>query len=104
MGTLKKTSLIAVLGMAIPFLFAQDARPGSTPPVPSQTALAGAQLIAWSVLQKPQPVQQNQEVPDQSQLERHHPSPQPYDPSLCSEPATCPAANDGQKGRTSCNK
>jgi hypothetical protein len=103
MGTLKKTSLIAVLSVAIPFLFAQDAQPGPTPLAPSQTALAGAQLIAWSVLQKPQPVQ-NQEVPDQFQLKRDHPSPQPCDPSLSGEPATVPAANDGQKGRPSCNK
>ena len=60
----RETSLFLTLGLLsaiAPPIFAQDLQ-GRPDPVPPSTVLVGPQLIAWSELQKPQPVQQRAEA------------------------------------------
>jgi hypothetical protein len=63
----RETSLFSTLGLlsAIsPPIFAQDLQ-GQPDPVPPSNIIVGPQLVAWSELQKPQPV----ERPDQKPAE-----------------------------------
>lgn len=68
----RETSLFAGLLLGVtPFLLGQE--PNSQP-IPTEDALAGRQLVAWSRLQRPQPVPQPLPPPDA------HPDPQPAQP------------------------
>jgi hypothetical protein len=61
----RKTSLFATLGVLLaiaPLMFAQDLQTQPSPALPSD--ILGPQLIAWSQLQKPQPVPQPLPTPD----------------------------------------
>lgn len=72
----RETSLFLTLGLLsaiAPPIFAQDLQ-GRPDPVPPSTVLVGPQLIAWSELQKPQPVQQPVE-------QRYQPSQKPTEPA-----------------------
>jgi hypothetical protein len=58
---LGKTALIAALSSILQvgvLVFAQDSQPKPNPLPTSQTVGVGAPLIAWSELQRPQPIQQ----------------------------------------------
>ncbi len=44
-----------------PSVYAQDSQPGPKPLPPSQTTGVGAQLIVWSEVQKPKPIQIQQQ-------------------------------------------
>jgi Protein of unknown function (DUF5818) len=62
----RKTSLLATLVFllgTVPLMFAQDLQSPPRPALPSSDIL-GPQLIAWSQLQKPQPVPQPLPPPD----------------------------------------
>ena len=76
----RETSLFLTLGLLstiAPPIFAQDLQ-GQPDPVPPSTVLVGPQLIAWSELQRPQPVQQ----PEQKLVEqRNQPSQKPTEPA-----------------------
>ena len=63
----RETSLFLTLGLLsaiAPPIFAQDLQ-GQPDPVPPSNIIVGPQLVAWSELQKPQPV----ERPDQKPAE-----------------------------------
>jgi hypothetical protein len=61
----RETSLFLTLGLlsaiALP-IFAQDLQ-GRPDPVPPSSSIVGPQLIAWSELQKPQPVERPEQKP-----------------------------------------
>ncbi|MGA9507405.1 MAG: hypothetical protein WBV55_02035 [Candidatus Sulfotelmatobacter sp.] len=81
----RETSLFLTLGLLsaiAPPIFAQDLQ-GRPDPVPPSKIIIGPQLIAWSELQKPQPVVR----PEQEPAERKD---QP------DRKATEPAAQSGQ--------
>jgi hypothetical protein len=61
----RETSLFATLGVLVviaPLVFAQNLQTQPSPALPSD--ILGPQLIAWSQLQKPQPVPQPLPAPD----------------------------------------
>jgi hypothetical protein len=61
----RETSLFLTLGFLsaiAPPIFAQDLQ-GRPDPVPPSSVIVGPQLIAWSELQKPQPVEQPEQKP-----------------------------------------
>ena len=61
----RETSLFLTLGLLsaiAPPIFAQDLQ-GRPDPVPPSNVIVGPQLIAWSELQKPQPVERPQQKP-----------------------------------------
>jgi hypothetical protein len=61
----RETSLFLTLGFLsaiAPPIFAQDLQ-GRPDPVPPSNVIVGPQLIAWSELQKPQPVEQPEQKP-----------------------------------------
>jgi len=61
----RETSLFATLGVLLviaPLVFAQNLQTQPSPALPSD--ILGPQLIAWSQLQKPQPVPQPLPTPD----------------------------------------
>jgi hypothetical protein len=64
----RETSFLATLTffvVTVPLFFAQDPRSQQNPAPPPE--IIGAQLIAWSQLQKPQPVPQPLPPPDRPQ-------------------------------------
>jgi hypothetical protein len=61
----RETSLFLTLGLLsaiAPPIFAQDLQ-GQPDPVPPSSIIVGPQLIAWSELQKPQPVERPEQKP-----------------------------------------
>jgi hypothetical protein len=61
----RETSLFLTLGLLsaiAPPIFAQDLQ-GRPDPVPPSNVIVGPQLIAWSELQKPQPVERPEQKP-----------------------------------------
>ena len=69
----------------LPLMFAQDPQTQPSPALPSDTL--GPQLIAWSQLQKPQPVPQLMLQPDRPV---HQPDVQPANPSAKQEQPAAP--------------
>ncbi len=80
---------ILVLGFlltSLPLMFAQDLQIQRNPALPSD--ILGPQLIAWSQLQKPQPVLQPQPSPDRP---IQQPDPQPATSAAKQEQPSIPA-------------
>jgi hypothetical protein len=86
----RRTSLLAAwvfLSVAVPLTFGQDFKSQPNPVLPSE--ILGPQLIAWSQLQKPQPVPQPlpppdrpmQQQPDQQPAQSANPPAQPQPPA-----------------------
>jgi len=84
----RETSPLAALVflmVTLPLMFAQDPQTQPSPALPSDTL--GPQLIAWSQLQKPQPVPQLMLQPDRPV---HQPDVQPANPSAKQEQPAAP--------------
>jgi hypothetical protein len=85
----RETSLLATLGFLLaiaPFMFAQDLQTQPSPVLPSD--ILGPQLIAWSQLQKPQPVPQPLPPPDRPVQQPAQQQGQPANPPAQPQPAT----------------
>ena len=68
----RETSLFLTLGLLsaiAPPIFAQDLQ-GQPDPVPPSSIIIGPQLIAWSELQKPQPVERPEQKPAEQKNQR----------------------------------
>jgi hypothetical protein len=75
----RETSLFLTLGLLsaiAPPIFAQDLQ-GQPDPVPPSRVIVGPQLIAWSELQKPQPVERPEQKPAEH---RNQPNQKPTEP------------------------
>jgi hypothetical protein len=93
----RETSLFLTLGLLsaiAPPIFAQDPQ-GQPDPVPPSNVIVGPQLIAWSELQKPHPI----ERPEQKAAE-HNDQPNRNAP----EPTTRPAQPQGDAHSLSGNQ
>lgn len=82
----RETSLFLTLGLLsaiAPPIFAQDLQ-GRPDPVPPSSSTLGPQLIAWSELQKPEPVERPEQKPskhqDQPTQKTNVPAAQPAPP------------------------
>ncbi|MGB7602649.1 MAG: hypothetical protein WBM24_20270 [Candidatus Sulfotelmatobacter sp.] len=93
----RETRLFLTLGLLsaiAPPIFAQDLQ-GPPDPVPPSNVIVGPQLIAWSELQKPQPVERPEQTPAEHNDQRNQNAP---------EPAKRPAQPQGDAHRVSGNQ
>jgi hypothetical protein len=96
----RKTALIPALGLAFmvsPPVYGQDSQPGPSPLPPSQTVTAAARLIAWSELQKPEPIQQHLAEPAGAEANQQPASrPKQIGPNVPGS-SNCDGCNSGRK-------
>ena len=96
----RRTSLISaliVLSATLPALLAQDPKSQLTPILPSE--ILGPQLVAWSQMQKPQPIPQPMPSPDRplQQAEQQPAQSNPAQPSPAAQTFTGTIVKDGGK-------
>ncbi|MGC2647043.1 MAG: hypothetical protein WA261_12265, partial [Candidatus Sulfotelmatobacter sp.] len=92
----RETSLFLTLGLLstiAPPIFAQDLQ-GQPDPVPPSSIIVGPQLIAWSELQKPQPVELPQRKPAE---QRNQPDQKPTEPPAQSAQPQAHSVSGNQK-------
>lgn len=80
----RETSLFLTLGFLsaiAPPIFAQDLQ-GQPDPVPPSNIIVGPQLIAWSELQKPQPVERPEQKPAEPKDQLKQNASEPAAPSV----------------------
>jgi hypothetical protein len=96
----RRTSLVSALiflSAMLPALLAQDLKSQPTPMLPSE--ILGPQLVAWSQLQKPQPIPQPMQSPGRpsQQAEQQPAQSYPAQPSPAAQTFTGTIVKDGGK-------
>ena len=90
-------SALIVLSATLPALLAQDLKSQPTPILPSE--ILGPQLVAWSQMQKPQPIPQPMPSPGRpsQQAEQQPAQSTPVQPSPAAQTFTGTIVKDGGK-------
>jgi hypothetical protein len=95
----RETSLFLTLGLLstiAPPIFAQDLQ-GQPDPVPPSSITVGPQLIAWSELQKPQPVERSDQKPAEQRNQQDQKPTEP--PAQSAQPHADAPNSSGNQGR-----